>query len=278
VNTAVITTVSGRHRHLVGQRTGLRSGQVVPDLHVLVGMDDHELSRYAGSAALATALIEVPCNHGRLPLARARNVGARLAIERGADLLIFLDVDCIPGPRLVQRYQASIDAQRPHLLCGPIGYLPPAPPTGYPPEQLAALAIPDSLRPVPAEHEVIPDGDPTLFWSLSFAISRDFWLKLGGFCELYEGYGGEDTDFGQLAAGQGVLPTWVGGAWAFHQHHNSKDPPVQHLSDIVRNATIFRQRWGWWPMRGWLEQFRALGLADYDPAQDRWFSTAARVD
>ena len=35
-----------------------------------------------------------------LPLAHARNAGARHALRDGAELLVFLDVDCIPGPDL----------------------------------------------------------------------------------------------------------------------------------------------------------------------------------
>ena len=35
-----------------------------------------------------------------------------------------------------------------------------------------------------------------------------------------------------------IALTWVGGAWAYHQYHPSPDPPVQHLTDIVRNAAI----------------------------------------
>ena len=38
-------------------------------------------------------ILDVPCRTGRLPLAKARNLGARRALAAGADLLIFLDVD-----------------------------------------------------------------------------------------------------------------------------------------------------------------------------------------
>jgi hypothetical protein len=95
-------------------------------------------------------------------------------------------------------------------------------------------------------------------------------MKVGGFCEAYEGYGGEDTDFGQLARRAGVELCWVGGAWAFHQHHATATPPTQHLHDILRNAALFHRRWGWWPMIGWLNEFAAAGLARYDPGRDRW--------
>jgi hypothetical protein len=65
---------------------------------------------------------------------------------------------------------------------------------------------------------------------------------------------------------------WVGGADAFHQYHPVSDPPIEHLDDIVRNAAIFHQRWGWWPMQGWLREFEARGLIRRDAS--RWFRSA----
>jgi GT2 family glycosyltransferase len=196
-----------------------------------------------------------------------------VAIEHGADVLIFLDVDCIPGPYLVQRYLHAVKADGSRLLCGPVAYLPPPPPGGYRLADVATLAVPHPLRPVPAEKAEVPGGDPRLFWALSFATSTACWLRLGGFCEQYEGYGAEDTDFAQVAARNGITPTWVGGAWAYHQYHASEEPPVRHLGDILRNAAIFRDRWGWWPMQGWLHGFQAQGLAAYDASTDRWLPT-----
>jgi len=46
---------------------------------------------------------------------------------------------------------------------------------------------------------------------------------------------------------------WVGGARAYHQHHPVSSPPVEHLDDILRNGRLFHERWGEWPMTGWLE-------------------------
>jgi len=54
---------------------------------------------------------------------------------------------------------------------------------------------------------------------------------------------------------------WTGGADAYHQHHASSDPPVQYLAAIVRNANLFHDRWGWFPMGGWLAEFAGRGLA-----------------
>jgi hypothetical protein len=57
---------------------------------------------------------------------------------------------------------------------------------------------------------------------------------------------------------------WVGGAHAFHQFHPVSDPPVEHVHDIVRNAKVFHQRWGWWPMSNWLNAFEQRGLITRD--------------
>jgi hypothetical protein len=50
----------------------------------------------------------------------------------------------------------------------------------------------------------------------------------------------------------------------------SPSPPVEHLDDILRNATLFHSRWGWWPMAGWLTEFARAGLVRYERRQDRW--------
>jgi GT2 family glycosyltransferase len=104
---------------------------------------------------------------------------------------------------------------------------------------------------------------------LSFAVPVPAWQHHGGFCEDYVGYGGEDTDFAATAHRAGVTMWWVGGADTYHQHHRTADPPIEHVDDIIRNATIFHQRWGRWPMRDWLEDFRKTGLAHIDD-NDSW--------
>jgi GT2 family glycosyltransferase len=250
---AVITIVAGRHRHLRRQLDGLAAGSVRPSHHVVVAMGDPAVRDVVGGRAEVVDLAV----GDHLPLSTARNSGAAHAIAAGAELLVFLDVDCVPGTRLIARYR---DTAADHtLLCGPVTYLPP----GTPPlDRLASLTDPHPGRPVPPDGEILEHGDHTLFWSLSFAVTARTWRRLGGFCEDYTGYGGEDTDFGQLARAAGVGLTWVGGAHAYHQHHPVQDPPVDHLDDILANATLFHRRWGWWPMRGWLDAFAARGLFD----------------
>lgn len=274
MRTSVITIVAGRHDHLARQFDGLRAGLDQPGLHVVVAMGDAGVLDVPGRLPASTVLA-IPAPE-RLPLAAARNVGAGAACSAGADLLIFLDVDCIPGPALVRRYTEA--AESPHgrqLLSGPVHYLPSPPSGGYDLDRLAELAGPHGARPVPADDAVLEAADHRLFWSLSFAVRTPVWKKIGGFCEDYAGYGGEDTDFAEKANAAGIGLAWVGGATAYHQYHPVSQPPVEHVDDVLRNGAVFHRRWGWWPMRGWLDGFAELGLVRHDTDTDAWVRSEA---
>jgi len=199
---------------------------------------------------------------GALPLAAARNAGAAHALRAGAELLIFLDVDCIPAVGLVERYVAAYQQLcAPALLCGPVTYLPRGV-RDHSAHALQLLQAPHPARPAPAPGELVTSTDHDLFWSLSFAVSAPTWRRIGGFCPDYVGYGGEDTDFAAVAADHGIPLVWVGGADAYHQYHPVSDPPAEHLDDIIDNARVFRRRWGRWPMMGWLMAFQRAGLLE----------------
>ncbi|GAA2732491.1 glycosyltransferase [Pedococcus aerophilus] len=287
--TAVITIAHGRHDHLRGQLWGLAQQSAPADLHVVVAMGDPAITEVVARETSTTLVVAVDLDDdGELPLARARNVGARAAIAAGADRLVFLDVDCIPAPPTLERYAAVLDAAvvaapvaaepvaaRPVVACGTVAYLPPVDhPEDYRTDALSELADPHPGRPVPTGDEVLVADDLRLFWSLSFALTSADWERLGGFSEDYLGYGAEDTDFGQRVRDANGTMLWVGGAAAYHQHHPTEAPPVRHLVSIVRNANVFRERWGWFPMEGWLAAFSERGLAALDPASDRWVVTA----
>ena len=266
MRTAVITTVHGRGDHLRRQIAGLQLSVRPPDLHVVVALGDATVRDVVACADSGAVVIDCATPDGVLPIAHGRNVGAAAALQRGAELLVFLDVDCIPAAALIGRYRhaATLREHAQALLCGPVTYLPPSGPGGYAVDQLASRINPHPDRPAPAGTDIVASTDYTLFWSLSFAVSAATWVRIGGFCERYLGYGGEDTDYAQKAAAAGVTMRWVGGADAFHQYHPVSDPPIEHLDDIVRNATIFHQRWGWWPMQGWLREFENRGLIQRD--------------
>jgi len=267
LRTAVVTLAHGRHAHLAAQARALTRSTVPADVHVVVAMDDPALPDVVPHADV----VHVERVHGALPLAAARNAGVARATEHGVDLLVMLDVDCLPDPQLLARYAQAAE-QLDGVLSGPVGYLPAPPEGGYPDDGLRVLARPHPARPLPAEDEVLPADDPDLFWSLSFALTPETWQRVGGFCEDYYGYGGEDTDFGQLLVRHRVPMWWVGGAWAYHQHHDAAGPPVRHLDDVLRNAGVFFDRWGRWPMEGWLQEFDRQGLAHLDAA-GRWVRT-----
>jgi GT2 family glycosyltransferase len=263
---AVITIVSGRHDHLFRQHDGIAASERPAQDQIVVAMSDPELANWHPAAAPSPHIVDISADPGRLPLARARNRGARTAIDRGADLLIFLDVDCIPSPTLIGSY-CSAAAEAPELLfSGPVGYLTAPPPGGYKLDTLDPMASFHDFRPRPPAGALVRGGDHALFWSLSFAATASTWNTIGGFDEAYEGYGAEDTDFGFRARDRGVDLAWVGGAIAYHQHHETSSPPVQHLDDILANGAIFAERWGFWPMRGWLDGFEAQGLIRKDAA------------
>ncbi len=261
--TTVVTTARGRHEHLRLQRLGLARSRRAVD-HVVVAMGDPDLAASLEDV-VPTTVVELTAD-GHLPLARARNVGAAQALRQGADLLVFLDVDCVPDPALPDAYHHAAGLHPHALLCGPVSYLPPPPPEGYDLDRLDHLATPHPARPAPLPGEVVLDErGHDLFWSLSFAVRPQTWATIGGFDEGYVGYGAEDTDLGRRAAAHGVPLAWVGGARSHHQFHPVSDPPVEHLEDILRNAERFAGLWGEWPMRGWLAAFARAGLVQRRP-------------
>jgi N-acetylglucosaminyl-diphospho-decaprenol L-rhamnosyltransferase len=279
--TALLTLAHGRHHHLEGLLRGLAAASVAPDLLVVAAMDDPGIAAVVRTHAppeVPVDVVAVDAHRWGLPLATARNRAAERAIASGAELLVFLDVDCIPGRRLVERYRDVAQDAAPgsgDVWSGAVHYLPPrVGGEAYTSKELEQ-SHPHAARPMAPPDGVVAADDLRLFWSLSFAIGADTWQRVGGFDEGYDGYGGEDTDFAmKLARADGRL-WWVGGAPAYHQHHEVESPPRRHLADIVRNSNRFAGRWGWFPMEGWLAAFADEGLITLAGRTPRWHLTAA---
>jgi N-acetylglucosaminyl-diphospho-decaprenol L-rhamnosyltransferase len=263
VRTSVVTLAHGRHSHLKAQQLSLLAGSVQPSSYVVVAIDDHTLESHL-VPGLCSHVVHVPTHPAGLPLASARNAGVRHALDLGADAVILLDVDCLAGRELVAGYQAAVRFSSSVVWSGPVTYLPPPPTSGYDISALETMDNPHPARPAPPSGQLVTGASPDLFWSLSFACHRAAWAQTGGFCEDYVGYGGEDTDFAQLTVSRGIELGWTGTARAYHQHHPVSDPPAEHVEDILRNGRIFRSRWGWWPMEGWLTAFEQEGLVCRD--------------
>jgi hypothetical protein len=165
MKTAVITTVHGRGDHLRRQLEGMSTSTAPPDLHIVVALGDPAVTDIVGTSAV---VLDCPAAQP-LPVAMGRNLGAAAAVRNAAELLVFLDVDCIPGADLIDRYHTI--ARRPEhenaLLCGPVTYLEPPGPRGYVISEIRAKPNPHPARPAPQDGTVAATTDYSLFWSLS---------------------------------------------------------------------------------------------------------------
>lgn len=257
----VVTVARGRHEHLTHQlRLLALSDPTTP--HVVVAVDDPGIAAVVRTNAGGrhVRVVEHPMHPDGLPIAAARNHGVSVALDEGAGVIVLLDVDCLAGPDTIDRYASLAAVGPPAILCGPVTYLAEGLAAPDHPGDLRIHRSPHPARPDPPAGTLVRGGDHRLLWSLSAAMSAATWRMLGGFSEEYVGYGGEDTDLGQVARRANVDLVWVGGADAYHQHHHVSRPPVEHVDAIVRNARTYRHRWGSWPMEGWLAELAALGL------------------
>ncbi len=258
------TLVRGRERHLERQALAVGALDPAPSEYVVVALD--EQPREVPGARV----LHLPVADGEpIPLAAARN--AAIAAP-DADLVVCLDADCVPEAGMLGPYaRAARVTKGAALLAGPVGRLGPMPEEQDAPTraELAAArtAAQGGPRPVPPPGAVVLEPRAELFWSLAFAVSPQAHAAVGGFDPGYAGYGAEDTDYGFAARERGVPFCWVGGAWAHHQHHPISSPPVEHLEAIVANARRFREKWGRWPMEGWLRAFAEQGLVVWDDAR-----------
>lgn len=254
---SVLTIVRNRAAHLANLLEGVRQSAVQPDEVIVVDMSDVPVRLECAGLPVRIERLETD----GLPLARARNRAA--ACAKG-DVLVFLDVDCIPMRECLGRLVAAIK-EHDGLVCAEVRYLGPGQASGaWNEASLLGMGKPHPVRPFP-ENGLELIGNPGLFWSLAFAIRRSTFARVGEFDECFHGYGGEDTDFGFAARAAGCPLYFSGGAIACHQYHPTFDPPLQHLKDIVANANRFHCKWGVWPMEGWLKQFEQLGLIKWLP-------------
>lgn len=249
---SILTLVKNRGEHLRNLVEGLvRSGQQ-PDELVIVDMSNTPVAIVATPFPSRVIRLETT----GLPLAQARNLAAHHAT---GDHLLFLDVDCIPMTGLVRAIDAELSLQD-ALICAEIRYLGPnAVAAAWTERELMSSSLPHPARQFPGTG-LRQEDNAGLFWSLAFGLRQKTFARLGGFDERFTGYGAEDTDFGFRARDQRTPLMFMGGTGAFHQHHGVYDPPLQHFDDILRNATLFLEKWGIWPMTGWLDAFESMGL------------------
>ncbi len=252
---SVVTLAKGRPDHLRNLVLGL-SRQAHPPVELIVAVMQDETYELP---AAPFPIRQIVIADGHLPLAAARNAAARAATS---EMLVFLDMDCIPASTLIADYACGL-TELDGLLMGEVLYLPAgATRKGWRCEDFAAVAVKHSDRRGPPPKGLERCGDYRCFWSLNFAIRRTTFLAVGGFDERYSGYGGEDTDFGKALEGKSIPIAWMKGGLAYHQYHRHHMPPIHHLDSVVRNAQLFEAKWGYRTMGHWLHAFRLMGLID----------------
>lgn len=257
---SVLTLVRGRQRHLDHLIAGLEAQVFPPDELVIAYMQD-EPPRVQTQGRFPVRCVQVAGEP--MPLAEARNRAAELA---DGDVLAFLDVDCIPDREFVRRAAEAHVHDEYGVFLPEVRYLP-----GRKAGWLTSDELPDydllsstgvrhpSKRPL-NDTSFDPITDFSELWGLAFIMSTQTWEVAGGMDEDYIGYGAEETDLGQRLKRAGARMYWLGGTICFHQHHHVHKPPLQHFDSIIRNARLYRSRWGEWCMQYWLDDFERRGL------------------
>lgn len=260
---SVLTLVRGRRDHLVNLMRGL-GFQTRPPAELVIAWMQDEPHQDLPDPGCPVRHLHV--SGESMPLAASRNLAAEAA---ASDLLIFLDVDCIPSAGLVEAYGTAAERQE-GLFLGEVLYLPEgAVGAEIDYGRLDAVGrVHPSKPPVPAAG-IRLEPDCGELWGLSFALPKRRYAAIGGMEEGFVGYGGEETDFAARLSASGLDFFWTAGARAYHQHHAVSVPPLHQFASILRNATLFHARHGRWCMTYWLGQFRDAGFIDWMPQSQR---------
>lgn len=248
---SVCTLYSRRTSHLQNLVQGLIQSNIYPAELVVICMNDSLPELPATPFKIKSSVINSP---HKLPLAQARTKAASIA---GGEFLIFLDIDCIPHPDLVETFTYHLE-QEDAVYQGSIRYLNSQWSKKWTFETLHSDSAPNRLQGEELTGNQRAIHKYEFFWSLCFGIRKSTFTKIGGFDTRFTGYGGEDTDF-SFTVRSYKIPLYKISALAFHQFHASYSPPLNHLKDIVENARVFYDKWNFLPMDKWLKQFAELG-------------------
>ena len=253
---SLITICYGRERHLMNLLRGVQVSEVLPEEIIIV--EPGPSACLIGFADLPIKSVTLPLSgDGNFNVAKARNLGASTAKY---DLMVFLDVDCLPDPTFfgeLIRHPAAKHA----LLMGDPHYLYRPLPQDWEMASLGDLSVAHPIRPEMGTESFRTDVYG-MFWSLCFLVSRSVFKKIGGFDDYYTGYGAEDTDFA-FSARKLEIPLYLVPAVAYHQQHLVYTPPINHFEDIISNSRRFHQKWAMWPMDNWLTDFLEMNLIEW---------------
>ncbi len=259
---SVLTLVRNRNDLLAGLVDALARSEVAPDELVVAWCGGEDPGAVLDRPLPFDVRVVEVDDHDRIVYSKARNGAAAAARASG---LAFIDADCVPSATYVGALAAALD-EHDALCTGEVLYLPPELPDRFDETDLRRLGRPHPHRERPPATGVALGGRHELVWGLHLALRASTFSALGGFDEGYTGYAGEDTDLAVTARAAGIPVGLVAGAEVFHQHHDVWEPPVQQLAATLANASRFRDKWGRWPMEGWLTDLAELGLIEWSPA------------
>ena len=188
---------------------------------------------------------------------RARNLGAN---RTAADVLIFIDADCIPDRDLVTRHVAWHRRANNLVVIGSRHHLDSS--------AVAVEALMDGsaqLRPKAADDQnaaetLVPDDFRRVFYrrtaglrtgdeafrslvSSNFSVRRDRFLDVGGFAEDFDRWGGEDTELGWRLFNEGLFFIPENAAAIYHQtQEDGGDSPDWRAEARAANDGIIQAK------------------------------------
>lgn len=276
LRTALITTVRRQHDALLDQVSGFSLGADVPDQHVVVALADRTVSQGQlpiTSDRWTTLIAGLPTVRAQLPTARGLQLGIEQAVEAGAELLVLLEVTCIPGPRFLTQLHEHLrttEPAGPTLWAPSVQRLRPAPPEGYEFTRLEEWVKDAERHPVMPLRPELEDAeiDPDAFSSPCLAITTADLEEVGGLCPDYVGGMGHDTDLAAAVSDAGGAVRLVPEATAYRRHQSPEEPDKAHLASATTDAHLFRERWGRWPRAPWVTELTQAGLLTLEEDRD----------
>jgi GT2 family glycosyltransferase len=176
---------------------------------IVVGMDKYGLVR-------ESPLVHFDRSEYPLSPAQARNRGAKQA---AAEVLIFMDADCIANPDLLNVYEGRLKSMEIIVVGGGVKF-----------STHNYWTLADNLSMFHDYLACMPAALKPQLPSLNLAVRKDIFLSLGGFDERYPYPAGEDSDLTIRLKQKGVQLYFEPKAVIYHNPHRNS------LSDLWKHA------------------------------------------
>ena len=258
---AVVIPVYNRAELLRRTLAGLAAQRGYPShlISVVVADDgsEEDLSPVLAEAAGRLRLYPVRQEHDGYGAGRARTLGAS---RTGADVVLFVDADCLPDPELVAGHMAWHHRAANLVVVGSRQHVDS---TDYPPEQIADGTI-DIRRLVkgddPPDEAFAPEDWRRTFYRRTAqlrhgneafralltgncSMPRDAFMEAGGFSPDFRRWGGEDTELGWRLFSAGFFFVPANRAAIYHQEQEETHPEERWRQEgRAANAGLIRSK------------------------------------